>query len=129
MVMEFDRPDARLWGIQWLTLPWYENPDVVNRFTSIVGPEAFVNEDGRVRVVISASDPGSPNWLETGEHSVGVIAARWIWVADDGPEIESTIVPLARVRDHLPPDTPVVDESARAVAQARRRACFARRRR
>ena len=23
------------WGVQWLTTPWYENPDVTNRFTSV----------------------------------------------------------------------------------------------
>jgi hypothetical protein len=129
LVLEFAEPAARLWGVQWLTTPWYENPDVANRFTSVRSDEAFVNGDGRVRIVISAADPGAPNWLDIGGYTEGVLAARWIWTEVDGPPIESTVVAVHDVADALPADTPKVDPSERADAQAHRRASFARRRR
>ena len=129
LVLEFAEPDARLWGVQWLTIPWYENPDLANRFTSVVGHDAFVNADGRVRIVVSAADPGVPNWLDVGGYSQGVIAARWIWGTDDGPAMVPSVVKSIGVRDAVPPDTPVVDAAARAAMQARRRSHFARRRR
>jgi hypothetical protein len=129
LVLEFAEPSARLWGVQWLTSPWYENPDQLNRFTSVGGRQAFVNADGAVRIVLSASDPGAPNWLDIAGYGEGVIASRWIWTADDGPLITARVVASDEVRSALPPDTPVVDPAARAALQARRRAHFATRRR
>ena len=129
LVLEFAKPDARLWGVQWLTTPWYENPDLANRSTSVRGDEAFVNDDCKIRVVVSATDPGCPNWLDIGGYTEGVLAARWIWIADDGPGIDSTVVPTDKVAEHLPTDTPKVDPDARVDEQARRRSSLARRRR
>jgi len=58
-----------------------------------------------------------------------VIASRWIWGSDEGPNIDTTILATADVRGSLPTDTPVVDADERAERQARRRAHFAQRRR
>jgi hypothetical protein len=129
LVLEFPRTDARLWGAQWLTTPWYENPDLANRSTSVRGDEAFVNDDGKVRVVVSATDPGTPNWLDIGGYREGVLAIRWIWIVNDGPGVDCAVVPTDKVVEHLPGDTPKVDPDARADEQARRRASLARRRR
>jgi hypothetical protein len=129
LVLEFPRPDARLWGVQWMTTPWYENPDGANRFTSVVGHEAYVNADGRVRIVVSGTDPGAPNWLEVGHHREGVLAARFIWGGDVGPAIATSVVSTSNIRGALPSDTPIVDPAARAASQAKRRSHFARRRR
>jgi len=129
LVLEFAKPDARLWGVQWLTTPWYENPDLANRSTSVRGDEAFVNDDGMVRVVVSATDPGSPNWLDVGGYREGVLAARYIWIADDGPGIHCTVLATDEVAGYLPSDTPKVDADARIDEQARRRSNLARRRR
>jgi hypothetical protein len=129
LILTFDEPDARLWGVQWLTTPWYENPDVANRFTSVIGHEAHVSGDGRVRIVVSATDPGTPNWLEIADHREGVIAARFIWGQGDGPAITTSVVAAADVAGSLPPDTPSIDAATRAGLQARRRSHFAQRRR
>jgi hypothetical protein len=127
LVLEFPEPAARLWGVQWLTSPWYENPDLANRFTSVGGRHAFVNADGAVRIVVSASDPGAPNWLDIGGYSEGILASRWIWTADDGPAIAARVVGAHEVRAALPADTPVVGSAERAALQARRRTAFANR--
>lgn len=129
LILEFPEPQARLWGVQWLTTPWYENPDLANRSTSVGGKHAFVDADGCVRIVVSALDPGVTNWLDIGGHAEGILAARWIWTSTDGPAIASTVVASEDIRSALPADTPIVDATQRAAMQKRRRAHFARRRR
>lgn len=129
LLLEFPEQQAKLWGVQWLTTPWYENPDIANRSTSVGGKQAFVNADGRVRVVASASDPGIPNWLDITGHQEGILIARWVWPAGADPMITTTVLALERIRDALPADTPHFGRQERATQQAKRRAHFARRRR
>jgi hypothetical protein len=121
LVIEFARPDARLWSVQWLTDPWYENPDLANRSTSVNGRDAHVGVDGIVRVVVSAADPGVPNWLDVGGYTRGVLMMRWIWCAA-GTDIATHVVDVETVREMLPPEQ-------RRAEQARRRSHFAGRRR
>jgi hypothetical protein len=128
LLLEFARPDARLWSVQWLTDPWYENPDLANRATSVSGRHAHVGTDGIVRVVVTGSDPGVPNWLDVTGHSRGVLVVRWIWCRS-GSEVSSRVVDIDEVRAALPPDTPTVTPADRAAEQARRRGHFASRRR
>jgi len=64
LVLEFARPEARLWSVQWLLDPWYENPDLLTQLTGITGDEAHLDNDGRVRIVFAARDPGVRNWLD-----------------------------------------------------------------
>jgi hypothetical protein len=128
LVLEFARPEARLWSVQWLTDPWYENPDLLGRLTGITGAEAHVDDDGRVRVVLSGRDPGIHNWLDTTGYPEGLFVTRWIW-CDDGPETTLTVVPLARLGEHLPASTPKVGRPDRQRQIARRRKHFVHRRR
>jgi hypothetical protein len=128
LLLSFDKPRARLWSVQWLTDPWYENPDMVNRFSGITSAEAYVNADGRVRIVFAPQDPGVPNWLETTDYPRGLFVTRWIW-CDESCPTETVVVPRATLRDHLPADTPVVTAETRAAQRARRRTHFVHRRR
>jgi len=128
LVVSFDQPRARLWSIQWLLAPWYENPDLANRQTGLPGGEAFVNCDGRVRVVISQQDPGVGNWLDCGGYAVGLFVTRWLW-CDDGPEVSLERVPLSALSSVLPDDTPRIGAAERATQLGRRRMHFAARRR
>jgi hypothetical protein len=128
LILEFEKPAARLWSVQWLLDPWYENPDLLHRLTGITGAEAYVDGDGRVRIVFAAEDPGVPNWLDVSGYPRGLFVTRWIWCAE-GPETRLTVAPLSRLRDHLPADTPTTDPEHRAAQVARRRAHFVHRRR
>jgi len=123
LVIEFARPDARLWSVQWLTDPWYESPDLANRSTSVSG-RLHVGPDGIVRVVVSATDPGVPNWLDVTGYSRGVLMMRWIW-CKAGSDISTKVVDLAALRNVVPADTPIVTPDQRRVEQARRRSHFA----
>ena len=55
------------------------------------------------------------NWLDTGERLTGSIMLRWTQ-ASSGPEPRLTIVDAARLRDHLPADTPTVSQEQRQAA-------------
>lgn len=86
--------------------------DWVNRQSSLNDVQARVDTDGKLRAVISKQDPGVPNWLDKADFPWGIIQMRF-YRASDFPEATVTKVPVAGVRDHLPPDTPVVTPAER----------------
>ncbi len=51
--------------------------------------------DGTVRLVVSASDPGVPNWLDTRAHGRGAIVFFWLRVAGPLHPIECRKIPVA----------------------------------
>lgn len=126
LVIEFPKPRARAWSIQWCTVPWYENGDMANRITSLTGHDAHVDDDGMVRIVVTAEDPGVENWLDVTGYTEGIIVLRWIW-SDVGEEVTNRVVPRASVRDELPATSPAVTPEERGARVARRRTNLARR--
>ena len=128
LIYETELPEeCRYWSVTLYDLNG-SAIDYMNRQTSLNGHTARVDEDGRFRAVISASDPGVPNWLDTAGYSIGEIFGRW-QDSSSNPVPEVKKVPVADVRQYLPSDTPVVsaqarDESVRQrnkAAQLRRR--------
>ena len=69
----------------------------------------------RTDVAVSSSrtsDPGVPNWLDTGGEREGMIQYRWIWTKTD-PVPALRRVAIDGVRAALPVDTPVVTPEQR----------------
>jgi hypothetical protein len=128
LIMEFARPAARLWSVQWLTEPWYESADLLTRLTGIIGAEAHIDADDRVRIVFSGRDPGIHNWLDVGGYAYGLFMTRWIW-CEAGPDTSLKVVPFADLRKHLPAETPKITEQDRKLQISRRRTHFVHRRR
>jgi hypothetical protein len=126
LLLEFRAPKARAWAIQWCTEPWYENADMANRVTSLTGNDAHVDDDGIVRIVVCAEDPGVENWLDVTGYRTGVIVLRWIW-CDEGEDVTSRVVRRDALRDELPASSPHVSTDERAARVAVRRANLARR--
>ncbi|MGE0385550.1 MAG: DUF1214 domain-containing protein [Gammaproteobacteria bacterium] len=121
LVVTSDLPQVQYWSFQ-LHTPWWESPDNQHRQTSIAHTHAHLDADGRFRCVLAHRDPGSPNWLDAGGHRRGFLFYRWLRPAGAMPTPEATLVPLARVREHLPAEHPVLDQDARdAQLSARRR--------
>lgn len=84
---------------------WYVSTDYEHHQTSLTRDQSQVDPDGMIRYVISDSDPGVANWLETTGHPLGVMMLRWQRVsreltADDGPRVQ--VVPFDEVEQHLP---------------------------
>lgn len=94
--------------------------DMNNRQTSINGFSAKLDKDGKFRAVVSAQDPGVPNWLDTAGHPRGHVYGRWT-VCDSNPQPQITKVKVTDVRQYLPKDTPVVTAEARDASIRLRR--------
>lgn len=125
LVIESGVPRARYWHYQ-LCNEWFVTMDYANRSVSVNGAQAHVDADGRVRIVVAHSDPGVPNWLDTGGAREGMIQYRYVWT-QDSPQPDVRIVPHAEIRAHLPADTPHIGESERRARIAARQRAVARR--
>ncbi len=84
---------------------WYVSTDYEHHQSSLTRAQSQVDPDGVMRFVISESDPGIANWLETTGHPTGVTMLRWQRVsrpltAEDGPTVQ--VVPFDEVTQHLP---------------------------
>ena len=89
--------------------------DYVNRQTSLNGFTARTDSDGLFRTVISAQDPGVPNWLDTTGLRTGIIQARFEG-CDTWPEFTTSVIKVADVRKHVPADTAVINAEQRDAA-------------
>ncbi len=93
--IEFEPPDCDYWMIalhnHWMeTLDYRYHRCVLNSATATVDP------DGSVTCIVSPTDPGVANWLDTAGHLHGVVGVRWVGsdVADLLPR--TTVVPSRR---------------------------------
>ncbi len=126
LVIETDRPDADYWGWTVHHRSRLDSGDFANHQTSLNLTQAHVDADDRVRLVVAATDPGVPNWIDTEGQPEGMLVYRSIGTRSR-PTPESTVVPLTEIRDHLPPSHPVIDAATRATQlRARRDAVLAR---
>ena len=128
LIYETELPEqCRYWSITLYDLNG-SAIDYMNRQTSLNGHSGRLDEDGKFRAVISASDPGVPNWLDTAGYSIGEMFGRW-QDSSSYPVPEIKKVPIDEVRRHLPADTPVVSSQERdAAVRERSRAAQLRRR-
>jgi hypothetical protein len=100
-----------------VTLDWTHAQTSLNR------SQATVDADGVLRVVVSASDPGVANWMDTTGYRSGVLQCREIGSVEV-PELIARVVPLAELDQHVPPDTVRVTPDERAAALLARRTGF-----
>jgi hypothetical protein len=77
LVVECMPPACDYWMIA-LHNHWMETLDYVRHQATLNCHSARVEPDGSVRFVISARDPGVPNWLDTAGHLRGTVGVRWV---------------------------------------------------
>ena len=120
LLITTDVPDADYWG--WTVHHRYrlDSGDFAARSTSLNLAQTFVDDDARIRCVVAHADPGVPNWIDTEGRPEGMLVYRSIGTRSR-PVPEATVVPLAALRDHLPPTHPVIDDGDRRERLARRR--------
>ena len=119
LLIEVEPPTAEYWSIQLYSSPWFESLDVANRLSSYTGQSAAVDADGVARFVVSAADPGLPNWLDTEGRTEGLVSYRWVW-SQDAPQPRTRAGRIAEVVASCP--------AARRVGPGERRAQLAARR-
>lgn len=119
LVIEHDEPDAHYWNWSVHHLHWFDSGAWHERSTSTNGHQAHVDADGRVRVVVSAVDPGVPNWLDTEGRPLGMAVYRYVG-ARTTPHPTATVVASAQLRSVLPADHPTVSADGRRRLLAER---------
>ncbi len=91
LVIDLDPPDCAYWNFQ-LGNVWAESLEYRFRRTHVNSGQAVAKDDGSVRLVVCADDPGQPNWIDTAGHRRGTMCVRWV-LADTHPEPRCQIVP------------------------------------
>src|SRR5271155_4317853 len=120
LIVEAKVPDkVKYWSLI-LTNDLYETTDWSNNQASLNDAQAQIDRDGWFRAVVSARDPGVPNWLDTAGYPNGAIQGRW-FDASSAPTPEVKKLKVAAVRSAIPPDTPMITQAQRAAALRQRR--------
>ena len=110
-------------GLQ-LNNGWFEGPDQQNYTSSLTGYQLPPASDGARYFIIAHTDPGVTGWVDTTGIERGAHAMRFIFredvAAEQLPVLETSVVPLAELSNHLPADLPRVSaEQRRAEISAR----------
>ena len=106
-----------------LTNEIFETADWLNNQSSLNDSQAKADSDGMLRIVVSAKDPGVPNWLDTAGNPRGAVQGRWTNCnAQPTPTVRK--VPVAQVRGLLPAATPTVTPEQRERIIRERRAAY-----
>jgi hypothetical protein len=95
LLITLDTLGAVSMGIQ-LTDPWGVAYEYRSRTSSLNVSQARPNADGSYSFVISASDPGVHNWLDSEGFDAGIFAIRWQVLAAD-PPVENAVREVALV--------------------------------
>jgi hypothetical protein len=92
--------------------------------TTLNNTTAFADPDGYTYYVVSATNPGVANWLDSSGVSRGEIFARFENLPDGtdptGLPVTTEVVPLADVAGYLPADTPTLSPAAYAADMSQR---------
>jgi hypothetical protein len=97
LVVELDPSDAELWGAQLYNRTWYEPLDYARRLASRNHRQVTPDQDGRVRLVLCASDPGDANWLDTEGRDEVLCTIRW-FRPPSTPFVAAHVAPLDTIR-------------------------------
>ncbi len=84
---------ARYWGVQ-LANRWQESLDYVHHDVCLNDQQVELEPDGTYRIVVAATNPGVPNWLDTAGHRSGMVNVRALLAVDLAEPIYE-VVPLA----------------------------------
>ena len=84
------------WGLTTSTA-WMESLDYRYTTTNLNNKTAQRSADGDWRLVISPTDPGVPNWLDTQGRREGYMIVRWV-LADGPPHPTCELVPIASLK-------------------------------
>jgi hypothetical protein len=95
LVIQFVPPDTRYWTVTLENI-WHECIDPRRRNSSITNAAAVADVEGKVRVVISATDPGVDNWIDTGGRHRGWMTIRWL-DHPEAPAVTTEVVPVSAV--------------------------------
>ncbi|HEY6868485.1 MAG TPA: DUF1214 domain-containing protein [Novosphingobium sp.] len=119
LVIETDLPEVRpYWNVQVIDGLWNQ-ADIPYRQTSLNGHTARIDSDGRFRAVLSKTDPGYANWLDTADHNFGMLIGRW-FKCSSHPLPTVARMKLAEVDGYLGDRSPRITPEERAADRRER---------
>lgn len=121
-------------GAEYFTVPlsniWGTTLDIVDRTGSLNKAQSVPNEDGTYTYVISPTDPGVANWIDSDGLTEGILTLRMAEFGDDGPQPDLGARGRVVALDELEKEVPTlrrVSKRERATELATRRAAYLRR--
>ena len=81
LVIDVTPPDCDYWNFQ-LNNHWMESLDYRYFPITVNKASAKLRDDGSLRIVVSARDPGKDNWIDTCGHARGTMCLRWVRAKD-----------------------------------------------
>ncbi|QFS92970.1 hypothetical protein FIV07_19605 [Mycobacterium sp. THAF192] len=121
-------------GAEYFTVPlsniWGTTLDICDRTGSLNKAQSVPNEDGTYTYVISPTDPGVANWIDSDGLREGILTLRMAEFGEHGPREDlgahSRVVPLDELEKAVP-TLRRVSAQQRATELAERRAAYLRR--
>ena len=121
-------------GAEYFTVPlsniWGTTLELVDRTGSLNKAQSTPNDDGTYTYVISPTDPGVANWIDSDGLLEGILTLRMAEFGGDGPKEDlgarGRVVQLDELEQAVP-GLRRVSESERATELAERRAAYLRR--
>ncbi|MGO4444073.1 hypothetical protein AB4Z42_12035 [Mycobacterium sp. 2YAF39] len=121
-------------GAEYFTVPlsniWGTTLDIVDRTGSLNKSQSVPNEDGTYTYVISPTDPGLANWIDSDGLPEGILTLRMAEFGGDGPKEDlgahGRVVQLDNLEKEVP-SLKRVSEQERTTELADRRAAYLRR--
>jgi hypothetical protein len=108
LILRIDPVGAKYLGFQ-IYDHWGIGMEYISRTGSLNHAQAALDKDGSYRLVISPTDPGVQNWIDTERLHAGGMLVRWqsLPFAPKTVEgiIDTKLVKLTRPMNELPPDT------------------------
>ncbi len=95
LVLDLEPPDTRYWSVTLENI-WHECLEPRRRRSSLTNATAVREDDGTVRVVAAATDPGAANWLDTGGRHRGFVLLRWL-DNPSAPTVRTRVASLAEL--------------------------------
>ncbi len=122
-------------GAEYFTVPlsniWGTTMDIVDRTASLNKAQSVPNPDGTYTYVLSETDPGVHNWVNTCGLDEGILTLRMAEFPEGGPREDlaasGEVAKLDELDSVLPEGTVFVDTDARAAQLTTRRAGYLRR--
>jgi len=95
LVIEVMPPECEVWNFQ-LNNYWEESLDYRYFPVHINKHTASYEDDGRLVIIVSPTDPGWGNWIDTVGHRHGTLGLRWTR-AIDPPKPDLRVVPFEEI--------------------------------
>src|SRR6201999_3598478 len=118
-------------GAEYFTVPlsniWGTTLELVDRTGSLNKAQSVANDDGSYTYVISPTDPGVANWIDSDGLREGILTLRMAEFGEGGPRgARGRVVALDRLDTEVP-HVPRVSAEQRAAQLSERRSAYLRR--